>query len=158
MELNNDFCLYYINILNDYIGKTNSKKVINSIVNYTTEYAEINQTPFLVEDIFKTKFDELYELFSKNTYLQTLIKNKEIKPENICNLQPEELDPIIYNHIIKKKELIELKKKNNGTTDAYKCKKCKNNKCSVSERQTCAGDEPATVFITCVECGYTFTI
>ena len=104
MELNNDFCLYYINILNKYIGKTNSKKVINSIVNYTTEYAEINQTPFLVEDIFKTKFDELYELFSKNTYLQTLIKNKEIKPENICNLQPEELDPIIYNHIIKKKK------------------------------------------------------
>lgn len=158
MELNDEFCSDYINILNSHIGKINSKKVISSIINYTTEYAEINQIPFLVQEIFKTKFDELLELFSKNTHLKNLIKNKKVKPEHICELAPEELDPETYTDIIKKKELIELKKKNNGTTDAYTCKKCKNNKCSVTERQTRAGDEPATVFITCVECGYTFTL
>jgi DNA-directed RNA polymerase subunit M/transcription elongation factor TFIIS len=158
MEFNDEFCLDYINLLNNHTSKTNSKKIINSIINYTLEYAEINQTPFLIEEIFKTKFDELFELFSKNNYIKTLIKNKKIKPENICNIQPEILDPETYNHIIKKKELIELKKQNNGTTDAYTCKKCKNNKCNVTERQTRAGDEPATVFITCIECGYTFSI
>jgi DNA-directed RNA polymerase subunit M/transcription elongation factor TFIIS len=158
MELDDTFCLTYIDILSKQCGKTISKKIIRGLVAYTLNYAEINQTPFLIKEIFNTKFDEIHQLFVKNDYLKTLIKNKTLHPENICNLQPEELDPDTYNDIIKKKQLIELKKKNNGTTDAYTCKKCKNSKCTVSERQTRAGDEPATVFITCVECGYTFTI
>jgi transcription elongation factor S-II len=158
MEINENFCLKYINILNKIVTQTISKKIIKSIKKYTLNYAELNEIPFLIEEIFKTKFDELHDLLLKNSYLIDSFKNNYIKPENICNLQPEELDPDTYNTIIKKKELIELKKKNNSTTDAYTCKKCKNKKCSVTERQTRSGDEPATVFITCVECGYTFTI
>lgn len=158
MDINNQTCVDCINELQKHITKSNATKIIKSILDYSIEYSDVNEIPFLVEDIFKTKFDEILELFNKSTFLKDSIKNKTIDPTNICNLQPEEIDPDTYNDIIKKKELIELKKKNNGTTDAYTCKKCKNNKCSVTERQTRAGDEPATVFITCVECGYTFTI
>lgn len=158
MNINNEMFVDYISKMSKHTTKINAKKIITSMIDYSINYAEMNQIPFLFEDIFKTKFDEIYDLFQKSNYLKDSIKNKTIKPENICDMQPEDLDPETYTNIIKKKELIELKKKNNGTTDAYTCKKCKNNKCSVTERQTRAGDEPATVFITCVECGYTFTI
>lgn len=148
----------YINSFKKFVTPTNAKNIINGIVSFATTYAEDNMTPFLIEEIFKTKVDEIVELFNKSDFLKNSIKDKSINPEELCSLSPEELDPDTYQNIIKKKELIELKKNSNSTTDAYTCKKCKNNKCNVTERQTRAGDEPATVYISCVECGYTFTI
>lgn len=141
-----------------YINKSNAKKIVDSLILFSADYSNSNNIPFLEEEIFNTKKSDLIALFEKSNILSDMIKCKTIDPSNICNLTPEELDPEKYENIIKKKELLELKKNNNSTTDAYTCKKCKNKKCNVTERQTRAGDEPATVFITCVECGYTFTI
>jgi len=38
-------------------------------------------------------------------------------------------------------------------TDQYKCKRCKKRECSFIELQTRSCDEPATLFIQCVQCG-----
>ena len=55
----------------------------------------------------------------------------------------------------KQKKTIEQDKINNqATSNVYECKKCKNRKCSVTQRQTRAADEPATTFVKCIECGY----
>ena len=37
-------------------------------------------------------------------------------------------------------------------------KKCKKRKCSITEKQVRSADEPATQFITCLECGHVFTL
>ena len=55
--------------------------------------------------------------------------------------------------------LSDLKAKNpqylNSSADVVEisCSKCKKSKCSVTQKQTRAGDEPPTTYITCLECG-----
>jgi len=58
---------------------------------------------------------------------------------------------------LKKKEMEEYKKNDVKSSSAFKCSKCKKSKCSVTQKQTRAGDEPATTFVTCLECGYNFS-
>ena len=71
-------------------------------------------------------------------------------------MKPEELNPDKYENIIKKREMEEYKKKNTSGTSVFVCSKCKKSNCQVSQKQTRAGDEPPTTFVTCLECGYTF--
>jgi len=40
-----------------------------------------------------------------------------------------------------------------ASTDAFKCGKCKQRKCTYYQLQTRSADEPMTTFVTCVECG-----
>ena len=62
----------------------------------------------------------------------------------------------------KKKDLIEKKMKRDASkyteniqasTNMYTCKKCKSDRCSYYEMQTRSADEPATIFVTCLDCG-----
>ena len=50
----------------------------------------------------------------------------------------------------------EYKKNNKAGSSAFTCVKCKKSRCEVSQKQTRAGDEPPTTFVTCLECGHTF--
>ena len=40
-----------------------------------------------------------------------------------------------------------------ASTDMFKCKKCKSKRCTYYELQTRSADEPATIFVTCLDCG-----
>ena len=40
-----------------------------------------------------------------------------------------------------------------ASTDMFTCKKCKSKKCTYYEVQTRSADEPATIFVTCLDCG-----
>lgn len=42
-------------------------------------------------------------------------------------------------------------------TEMFTCKSCKTNRCSFHEQQTRGADEPTTKFITCLNCGATWT-
>jgi len=44
-------------------------------------------------------------------------------------------------------------KEEGGKFTLYKCWKCKSNNCIFHEVQTRALDEPATLFVQCIECG-----
>ena len=148
----------YISSFNKYISKTNAKKLFTSIEEFSNKYAEENETPFLFDSILKTKLDEFIELLASSNFIKDQIKQKKIKVEDLCYLSPEELKPDLYSDIINKKKLEEFRRNNQATSNAFTCKKCKCKKSVISEKQTRAGDEPATVFITCTECGYCFTM
>ena len=77
--------------------------------------------------------------------------------EKIAFLKPDQLNPDNYEKLLKKKELEEYKKNDVKSSSAFKCSKCKKSKCSVTQKQTRAGDEPATTFVTCLECGHQFS-
>ena len=85
-----------------------------------------------------------------------LIKTEE-HAKKIALLKPEELNPDKYEKLLKKKEIEEYKKNDIKSSSAFKCSKCKKSKCSVTQKQTRAGDEPATTFVTCLECGHQFS-
>lgn len=127
--------------------------VEKSIRDFAEEYALMNDTTFLIESIYETKLEELINALTKNS---EIIKSEE-DAKKIAFLKPEELNPDNYEKLLKKKELEEYKKNDVKSSSAFKCSKCKKNKCSVTQKQIRAGDEPATVFVTCLECGHNFS-
>jgi DNA-directed RNA polymerase subunit M/transcription elongation factor TFIIS len=141
-------------ILNIIKEKEYAKKIESSIYNFSKDYADTNNSPFLLDSIYKSKADELICLLSGPNfkYIIKALHNNTIKPLDIAYLKPSELNIDQYSDIIKKKQV------NNDPkgTNAFECKKCKKRKCSVIEKQVASADEPATLFITCLECGHVF--
>lgn len=135
-----------------------SKTIEESIYEFAETYSETQGTPFLIEQIYQDKADELICQFENNSKLIKDIKNGEIDAESIASLKPQELNPEKYEKITKKKELEEYNKNNKASTDIFKCSKCKKRKCTVTEKQVRAGDEPATTFVECQECGNSWRI
>ena len=130
------------------VGSKYAKIIETSIYVFSNQYAEINETPFLLEEIYKDKSIILLKIIKAN--LQFIIKSIEnniINPHMIAYMKPSEL----INTNIKTYDIKPI------GTNAFKCNKCNKKNTSVEERQVRAGDEPATLFITCLECGNVFT-
>ena len=130
------------------------------IYNYKKSYADN-----IASCIYNDKKIELIENLNqessiKNTYLLLEILNKKsdhIKDYRLLAfMSPSELFPEKWEYIIKKNELRQYKKEHIAATDMYKCSKCKERKCKVTQMQTRSADEPMTTFVTCLVCGHTF--
>jgi DNA-directed RNA polymerase subunit M/transcription elongation factor TFIIS len=146
-------------------GDKNSKDFDNigkdveiSIYNFSKEFAEVNDTPYLIQQIYNSKVDEIICQLSNNesNYLINALKNKKIDPLKVAFMKPEEINPEKYESILKKRELEEYKKNNKAGSSAFTCVKCSKSRCEVTQKQTRAGDEPPTTFVNCLECGHTF--
>ena len=65
--------------------------------------------------------------------------------------------PEHWKELIDKKRIRERNDRNNehlcASTDMFTCNKCKSKKCTYYELQTRSADEPATIFVTCINCG-----
>jgi DNA-directed RNA polymerase subunit M/transcription elongation factor TFIIS len=148
----------YVGKLNTVVDKKNSKLIEQSIYDFSVDYATIQETPYLIDQIYESKADEIINLLKdKEIHLLKAIKEGVIDTSKIGFMKPAELNPDKYNHIINKKKKEEDKINNQATSTVYTCKKCKKNKCQVTQRQTRSADEPATTFVTCMECGYEFS-
>lgn len=161
MEINSECRENVIKILSKVIDNKLAKVVEESIYKFTEAYTESDNTPsFLVQSIYETKSNDIInEITNKDSdYLLNAIKKGNIKDGlvNIAFLKPEELNPDKYENIIKRKEMEEYKKNNKVGSSVFTCTKCKKSKCSVSQKQTRAGDEPPTTFVECLECGHVF--
>ena len=134
-----------------------AKKIEQSVFNFSKEYTEDNETPFLLESVYSDKFNEIYGLLTnkKSLFLLEAIKAKKIDPLKIAMMRPDELNPDKYEKILKKKEEEEFKKNNQATSSTHKCPKCKERKSTVVQKQTRAADEPPTLYIECKSCGHT---
>ena len=139
--------------LEKYVNKNFVELVEKSILKFSNEYANMYDTSFLAESIYDTKLEEIINALCKHP---DLIKNKE-DANMIAFFKPDELNPDNYEKLIKKKEIEEYKKNDIKSSTAFKCSKCKKSKCSVTQKQTRAGDEPATTFVSCLECGHNFS-
>ncbi len=141
-------------VLNEKIAKD----IETSIYNFSKEYAETNDTPYLIQSIYDTKCEEiLCQLLNKDSdYLIKALKDKKLDATKIAFMKPEELNPEKYENIIKKREMEEYKKNNTSGSSVFTCVKCKKARCQVTQKQTRAGDEPPTTFVSCLECGHTF--
>jgi transcription elongation factor S-II len=147
--------------LNNFICKKKSTLLETSIYNFSNNYANDNNILLLIESIYETKINDIIsilnsDLNNNNSYLINLIKNDTIDIDNIVNMKPEELNPTLFENIVKKREMEEYKKNNKIGSNAFTCSKCKLANCLVSQKQTRSSDEPPTTFITCLECGHVF--
>jgi transcription elongation factor S-II len=158
MEINKESRDMFMSKLKKIINENNSKKIETSVSNFSKEYVTTNDIPYLLDSIYDNKVDEIIaQLQNKDSdYLVKAIKNDLIDLTKIAYMKPEELNPDKYDSIIKKQQMTEYKKNNTEGSNIFTCSKCKKSKCSVSTKQTRAGDEPPTTFVNCLECGHTF--
>lgn len=148
----------YIKIFDTIVDKKYGTQIEQSINDFTIDYTIVQDTPYLIEQIYESKIEEITNLLKDpNIYLLKAIREGMINVSTIGFMKPDELNPEKYNHIINKKKKEEDKINNQPTSSVYTCSKCKKNKCQVTQRQTRSADEPATTFVKCMECGYEFS-
>ena len=92
----------------------------------------------------------------KNPELLAQIKSGDVAPHTVAHMTHQELKPEIWRPLIEKKIKRDASKYTmniEASTDMFTCKKCKSKKCTYYELQTRSADEPATIFVTCLDCG-----
>lgn len=147
--------------LSQYLKKNLAIKAENGIYDFSKEYTNTFDMPQLLESVYDTKLDEILESLANNSFNFEYNENDEKKKTEIeqtvyklAFLTPEELNPDEYEKLLKKKEILEYKKNDVKTSDAFKCVKCKKRRVDVTQAQVMSGDEPATNFVECLECGH----
>ena len=158
MDIDKDTRTLIVKNLTKILDEKIAKDIEISIYNFSKEYAEMNDTAYLIESIYKDKSDNIMCLLksTKSSYLLRALKENKIDALKIASLKPEEIDPEKYENIIKKRELEDYKKNNVSGSSSFTCAKCGKAKCDIKQKQTRAGDEPPTTFVKCLECGHTF--
>jgi DNA-directed RNA polymerase subunit M/transcription elongation factor TFIIS len=138
-------------------------KIELSIFEYALNYCINNKyDENYIKPIYQDKLNEiLVNLDSNNkeienkTFKINILKNK-IEPSSVAFLSPSQIHPEKWADIIKKKEYVEQREKNIAYSDAYKCYKCGESKCKITQAQTRSADEPMTTFVVCLVCHNTF--
>jgi DNA-directed RNA polymerase subunit M/transcription elongation factor TFIIS len=92
---------------------------------------------------------------TNKTFMKDIINGK-INPSYVAFMSPSQLHPTKWHYWVKKKEYKEWRENNISYSDVYKCFKCGESKCKISQAQTRSADEPMTTFVTCLVCHNTF--
>lgn len=92
----------------------------------------------------------------KNPELLKQINDGEVAPQTIAFMTHQEFHPQHWKILIDKKIKRDASKFTTNieaSTDMFTCKRCKSKRCTYYELQTRSADEPATIFVTCLDCG-----
>ena len=138
----------------DFFEDDTLERIMDNIKEFTFKYIETNDCDFLINDIFSEKASEILNALNTSDYLGNMISQGYISPEEISYMKPHEIKPEKYKNIIEKKAYEHNQKKKGS--NIFSCKKCKQSNCEVTQKQTRAADEPATTFVKCLECGFSF--
>lgn len=143
-------------LLDEVLGKN----IELSIYNYTIREAKITQTikkwknPLFCA-IYSGRLKTILFHLKKESFVNQL-KTDQITPHSLSSMTHQELLPLQWKSRIERKiqrDKSRLSTNIEASTDLFVCKKCKSKKCTYYELQTRSADEPATIFITCLDCG-----
>ncbi len=142
------------------LAKRNAINLEKGVFNYTIKESTLRK---IVKKWENPAFSQLYldrmrsvYINLKNTDLLQQILSGEVEPQTVASMTHQEFNPMRW------RELIDIKRKRDASkctntieasTDMFTCKKCKSKKCTYYELQTRSADEPATVFVSCLDCG-----
>jgi len=110
--------------------------------------------PFFVQ-IYIDHLRSIY-MNLKNDKIIKMVKNGEIKSQDIAFMTHQEFCPEKWEQLIKAKSIRDKNKFEQNLeamTDTFTCRKCKSKRCSYYSLQTRSSDEPSTLFISCLDCG-----
>jgi transcription elongation factor S-II len=132
-----------IAIYNYAIKEANSRKIIKKWDN-----------PHFVQ-LYIDRLRSIY-VNLKNLDLVEQVKTGEITPQTLAFMTHQELNPGRWSKLIEqkiKRDASKFTTNVQASTDMFTCKKCRSKKCTYYELQTRSADEPATIFVTCLDCG-----
>jgi len=129
-------------IFNWAIKESGAKKIIKKWENpaFVVLYIERARTAFMN--------------FSREIADQILIG--ELTPQRYIYMTHQEMNMGRWSTLLeqkKKRDESKYAKNIEASTDMFTCKKCRSKKCTYYELQTRSADEPATIFVTCLDCG-----
>jgi len=130
-------------VYNYAIKEANSKKIVKKWEN--------KQFSQLYVDRLRSIYFNL-----KNPELIEQVRNHEITPQVLAFMTHQEFRPDHWTPLIDRKIKRDASKYTDNvqaSTDMFTCKKCRSKRCTYYELQTRSADEPATIFITCLDCG-----
>ena len=111
---------------------------------------------FLMLYINKVK-QILYNINPKNNcHVYDKLKAMDIKSYDVPFMTHQELNPVIWEPIIKEKIKRDKSKYEinmEAATEEFTCYRCGKNKCTYYELQTRSADEPMTTYVSCLHCG-----
>lgn len=110
--------------------------------------------PFFVQ-IYVDHLRSIY-INLQSDRLINMVKNAEIKSQEIAFMTHQEMNPEKWEELIKAKSIRDKNKFETNleaATDTFTCRKCKSKKCTYYQMQTRSADEPMTIFVTCIDCG-----
>jgi hypothetical protein len=132
-----------IAIYNYAIKEANSRKIIKKWDN-----------PYFVQ-LYVDRLRSIY-MNLKNAELLEQLKSGEIAPQTLAFMTHQEMNNGRWSKLIEQKIKRDANKFTTNvqaSTDMFTCKKCRSKKCTYYELQTRSADEPATIFVTCLDCG-----
>ena len=141
----------------------NEKKTINlekGVYNYAIKEASNRkiikkwENPHFAQ-IYIDRLRSIY-INLKNPDLLQQIKSGEITSQVLAFMSHQEMKPEAWRKLIDEKIKRDANKYSNNmqaSTDMFTCKKCRGKRCTYYELQTRSADEPATIFVTCLDCG-----
>jgi DNA-directed RNA polymerase subunit M/transcription elongation factor TFIIS len=138
-------------------------KIELSIFEYSLIYCLNNKyDKNYIKPIYEEKFnfiitnlDENNKKINNQTFKKDIL-SKKINPTYVAFLSPQQVHPQRWANLIKKRKYIEQRENNIAYSDAYKCYKCGESKCKITQAQTRSADEPMTTFVVCLVCHNTF--
>ena len=142
------------------IDETDAFNLEKGIFNYAIKEATLKkivkkwENPHFVS-LYKDRLRSIY-MNLKNEHFKKMIENNEIEIKQLAFMTHHEFNPQRWRKMIEKKMKKDASKLNDNiqaSTDMYTCKKCKSKRCTYYEMQTRSADEPATIFVTCLDCG-----
>jgi len=130
-------------VFNYAIKEANSRKIIKKWEN-----------PYFAQ-IYIDRLRSIY-VNLKNPELLAVVKSGELAPQVLAFMTHQEMDHEHWRSRIQRKITRDASKFNTNvqaSTDMFTCRKCKSKRSTFYELQTRSADEPATIFITCLDCG-----
>ena len=161
-----DPAIFRSNISNHFMTMVNNDETLGrnieiGLYNYSINEANLRH---IIKKWTNIKFAEIYASRLKiilynlkyNPELITQLCDNQITPNALTFMTHQELSPSHWKTRLEnkmKRDKSRLSTNIVASTDLFTCKKCKSKKCTYYELQTRSADEPATIFITCLDCG-----
>lgn len=141
--------------------------IYNSTIDHCNQYKiSLSWQCDLFIKCYLAKTRSIYANLKEDSYLHnerlmTRLRENEFTPHEIALMKPENLKPDAWQEIVDL-ELMRQKAAYEpvhvAKTNRFICGKCKKRECSYYEMQTRSADEPATIFIACLQCGHRWKI
>lgn len=105
--------------------------------------------------LYLDRLRSVYSNLKTNRDLATLVLSGDVLPQSLAFMTHQEMNPTHWTEIIerlRKRNASKYTDNTEASTDMFTCRKCKGKRCTYYEMQTRSADEPATIFITCLDC------
>lgn len=134
------------------------KAIFNYAIQEATKKKIIKkwENPFFAQ-IYTDRLRTIHRNLNKE--IIAAIQSGELTPQQFAFMTHQEMNPEHWAELIQQKVKRDASKFNTNieaSTDMYTCKKCRSKRCTYYEMQTRSADEPATIFVTCLDCGKHF--